>query len=493
MTQPRATTGTILFTDLVDSTELLQRAGDERAQRIFAAHHRVLREAVAEHHGDEVKWTGDGLMVAFASAADAVRCAIAMQQAARRPQGGERLRIRAGLNHGEALRHDASDFFGTTVVIASRLCNQAEAGQILASGIVRSLLGSHADLHFEDRGDQRLKGITDPVSVHEVVYEHDPLAMLQHTPFVGRGAETSTLRTKLDAARAGKGGVVMLVGEPGIGKTRTAQEFCEYARSEGAMVLWGRCYDGEWAPPFSPFAEAIKQYAESLGPEALRLGLGTNAGVLARIVPALYERVGDIAEPPTLPAESERYRLLEAVSELIASLTAQAPLVLVLDDLHWADNGTIAMLRHVARTAKGQRLLILGAYRDIELDRQHPLAAALADLRREADAERIVLKGLEQGDVGELLGVIAEQEVPASLTEAIAAETAGNPFFIREVLLHLVEEGKITREDGGWASSLNIAEMSIPEGVREVIGRRLSRLSACGGVGWGFSNHLRFY
>ncbi len=476
----RAQTVTILFTDLVSSTELLQRAGDEQAQRIFKAHHRLLSEAVQAHGGHEVKWLGDGLMVAFDSARDAAQCAIAMQQASRRPAAGERLAIRVGLHVGEALR-DESDYFGTPVVIARRLCDKADAGQIFASDLVVRLLDGRREITFDDLGALALKGIQNPVNAHEVRYEHDPLAMLAVTPFVGRADVMASLTTKLEEARAGKGSLVMLVGEPGIGKTRTAEEFCDHARQSGAMVLWGRCYDGEWAAPFSPFMEAIKEYAISASSDELTQRLGADAGVLARIVPMLRERLPDIAEPPQIPAEGERYRLLEAAGDFFSRLAASRPLVLMLDDLHWADKGTIAMLRQVARMAPQQPLLLVGAYRDIELDRTHPLADALQTLRRETNYERIVLKGLEAADVGALLNLVAEQDVPEPFVQAIGAETGGNPFFIREVMLHLVEEKKIIQEDGRWVAAAAIADMRIPEGVREVIGRRLSRVSEpCG-------------
>jgi tetratricopeptide (TPR) repeat protein len=287
----------------------------------------------------------------------------------------------------------------------------------------------------------------------------------------------AALERRFDEARAGKGGLAVLVGEPGIGKTRTAEEFCEHAQGLGAMMLWGRCYEGDWAPPFSPFTEAIRQYAETTDDTALRSALGKDAGVVARLVPALRDRLPDISEPSQLPAEGERYRLLETVSSFFGSVATARPLVLVLDDLHWADSGTIAMLRHVARQATGQRVLLLGAYRDVEVDAQHPLVAALPELRREAAFERVALGGLENADVGRLLSVIAEQDVPDDLVRAIAQETEGNPFFIREVLLHLIEEGKVLTEDGRWRATLSVAEMGIPEGVREVIGRRVSRLS----------------
>ncbi len=475
MTTARQTTATILFTDLVDSTPLWQRAGEARAQQIVQAHHRMLRDAVAEHGGDEVKSTGDGLMAAFASVSAAVRCAVAMQQSARRPAAGERLRIRVGLHTGE-VSEERGDYFGTAVSLASRLCGAATGGQIITSVTVQVLLAGHDEFVFRDLGALPIKGMNAPVAAVEILYEHDPLAMLTVTPFVGRDDVISRLTEKFEDARGGRGSLVMLVGEPGIGKTRAAEEFCDRARGSGATVLWGRCYEGDWAPPFSPFSEAIKQFATSASDAELRAALPTDAGVLARIAPALKERAPDLPEPPEIPPDGERYRLLEAVSSLFAAVASSRPLVLVLDDLHWADNGTIAVLRYIARDAKGQGMLVLGTYRDVELDRRHPLAAALADLRRETSFERIALKGLSGDAVGELLGVIGKQGVPEALVDAIASETGGNPFFVREVLLHLAEEGRAVCEDGSWNSSLSIAEMGIPEGVREVIGRRLSRL-----------------
>jgi class 3 adenylate cyclase/tetratricopeptide (TPR) repeat protein len=477
--EARGATVTILFTDLVNSTELLQRAGDEQAQRVFQAHHRLLRDAVAASGGHEVKWLGDGLMVAFPSAADAVRCAIAVQQASRRPAAaGERLEVRVGLNVGDALREEA-DYFGTPVVVAKRLCDAAEAGQIVCSSLVAGLLAGRQAFRFRELDELEFKGIAQPVAACEVLYERDePAALLAHTPFIGRKAEVTRLRAKLQEARSGQGGLVMLVGEPGIGKTRTSEEFCEAARQDGCAVAWGRCYEGEWAPPYGPFAEAIEEYARSAEPEALREDLGLGAGPVARLVSSLRERLPDIPEPVPLQPDEERFRLLDAVSQFFIAASQRAPVVLVLDDLHWADKGTIAMLRHVARFAPRHRILLLGAYRDVELDRQHPLADALGALHRETNYERVVLKGLDKQAIGELLSTIAEQEAPQPLVDAISSETDGNPFFIREVLLHLVDTGALYRKDGVWTSdAASIEELGIPEGVRQVIGRRLSRLS----------------
>ena len=331
---------------------------------------------------------------------------------------------------------------------------------------------------------EELRAITAGLRTPDAPPEPEPEELENPPPapgFVGRTSEQGQLAAALDRTIGGAGSLTMVVGEPGIGKTRLLEQFAAHARSAGARVLVGRCYDGDWAPPFSPFVEAIKQYATTASPQRLRAHLSADAGVLARIVPALRERLPNIAEPPAIPAEGERYRLLEAVSDTLGRLAAKRPLVLVLDDLHWADKGTITMLQQVARTSSAQRVLVLGAYRDVELDRTHPLADALAGLRREKHFERIALRGLDRAEVAELLDTIAEQDVPTPLAEAIARETDGNPFFIKEVLLHLVEEGKIVQSDGAWTSKLSIAEMGIPEGVREVIGRRLSRVSeTCG-------------
>jgi len=493
----RATTTTILFTDLVDSTPVLQRRGDAAAQRVFDAHARLLRASVARHGGEEVKWTGDGFMVAFDSVSHALRCAVDMQQASRRRVSGERLRVRVGVNVGEALHHDESDFFGTTVVVASRLCARAEAGEILCSGVVRALIPLGDEFSFEECGAVELKGVAAPVTACQLLYAApQPAALVEDAPFVGRSDEVARLRSKLEEAMRGAGGMAMIVGEPGIGKTRTAEEFCHEARSAGARVLWGRCYDGDWAPPFSPFLEAIKEHAAAVSADQLHADLRFAGGAVARLIPSVRERLPDLDDPPVLKPDEERYWLLESVSEFFASVAKRAPLVLVLDDLHWADTATIAMLQHVARAAPKCPMLIIGMYRDVELDRTHPLAGALADLRRNPGYERIVLKGLDEREVAEMLDVFAEQEVPQALISAISAETDGNPLFVRLVLLHLIEEGKLRSEGGRLAITVPIAEMGIPEGVREAIGRRLSRLSdACnemltlssaltGGVSW---------
>jgi class 3 adenylate cyclase len=394
---------TLLFTDLANSTDLLQRAGDEQAQRIFQAHHRLLKRFVAAHGGQGARWLGDGWITVFASPADAVRCAVAMQLAARRRAASARLAIRVGLHVGEALREE-TDYFGTPVVIARRLCGSAHAGQVVCSALVCALLADQHAFTFGDCGVLALPDLAAPVPVCEVVYQQDQLlALLTQTPFVGRTAELARLTARLQEVRAGSGGLVMLAGEPGSGKTRTLEEFAEIARTEGALVLGGRCYEGEAARPYGPFVEALAEHARSAAPESLRGDLGLGAAPLARLVPALRECLPDIPEPVALQPDEERVRLLDAVAQMLIALSTRTPVVLVLDDLHWADAASVALLRHVARFAARHRLLVLGGYRDVEVTAQEPLADALGALPRETTYEHLALTGLGSTEVEELL------------------------------------------------------------------------------------------
>jgi class 3 adenylate cyclase/tetratricopeptide (TPR) repeat protein len=477
--RPSSALVTILFTDLVGSTEFLSRAGDEDAQRIFRAHHTLLAETAATHGGAEVKWLGDGLMAAFTSAADALRCAIAMQQASRLPVAGERLAIRVGLNAGEAFR-DETDYFGTPVVVARRLCDQAASGQILCSELVAGLLAGRARFGFSPLGALDLKGVPKPVEALEVTYESEPTAgFIARLPFVGRDGELARLLGLLAEAVAGRGGLAFVIGEPGIGKTRLTEELVEAARREGAEVLWGHCVDGDWAPPYAPFVEVVEALAATAEPEDLRVDLGMGGPVLAPLVNALTERFPDLPPAAPLQPDEERFRLLDAMAQLLIARSRRHPVLVCLDDLHWADGSTVAMLRHVVRFAPGHRLLVIGTYRDAEVGADHPLQEALGALRREVEFERLKLEGLEAKAVGELLEALADYDVVGSVAAAIAAETDGNPFFIKEVLRHLVEDGRFVRgADGRWTSDRPVTELGIPEGVREVIDRRIGRLSA---------------
>jgi hypothetical protein len=281
------------------------------------------------------------------------------------------------------------------------------------------------------------------------------LAGVEWGRFVGRADEMNALKGALEDALSGKGSLAMLVGEPGIGKTRLAEEFCVYAGLRGAQVLVGRSYEGDSSLPYTPFIEALRQYTRTRSDEELRAQLGPGAPEIATFVSEIRARLPDIEEAPKLDGEAERLRVFASVTEFLHNVTIANPVVLFLDDLHWADKPSLLLLQHLAQRTASDRLLILGAYRDADLDRAHPLANALGVLRRLPNYRRVLLRGLPRESVFDLLTTIDPSEEGAEGRQALAAavyqETEGNPFFIREVMAHLIETGKIVHEKGRHA------------------------------------------
>jgi DNA-binding CsgD family transcriptional regulator len=270
--------------------------------------------------------------------------------------------------------------------------------------------------------------------------------------FVGRRGVLDQLMAKLDEAFEGRGSVVMIAGELGIGKTAIARALIGRARERGATVLTGACFEGDWRPAYAPWVQALSPYIE-------RGGL---SGLLG-------------APVPPLPPDEARLRLFDAVSRLLAAIADTGPVVLVLDDLHWADRDTLRLLRYVARETAVLPLLIAGAYRDPDGD---DLGVQIAgELRREAALERIGLQGLGVDEIGDYLAAVAGRPMPAPLARAIHAETAGNPFYVGEVLHQLADGGKLV--EGAESSSLR--DLGVPPGMREILAVRMSRLSAGAG------------
>ncbi len=486
---------TILFTDLVGSTELSSQIGDVAADGLRRDHFVDLRGAIAETGGREVKTIGDAVMVAYGGAADALAGAVSMQRAVdrrNRSAEGPTLAMRVGVSAGDATFED-DDWFGTPVVEAARLCAAAEGGQILVTDVVRALAGSRSPHEVAALGERDLKGLPEPISVCEVTWVPDedvaavdaavPLPGFVETvptfPFAGRAAERERLVTVWKEAAEGSRRVVMVSGEPGVGKTRLVTEVVKMAHEQGALLLWGRCAE-ELDVPYQPFVEALRHYVHSVPADRLRAELGPLGGEMTRLIPDLAHLVPGIPDPVRTDAETERHRLFEAVGDLIDAVGRTTPIVLVLDDVHWADKPSLLLLRHLLRRSDSLPLLILATYRDTDLDRSHPLSDVLADLRREPGVERLDLRGLDPAEVTDFMEFAAghDLEGPAlELAAAVHQETQGNPFFIGEMLLHLAESGLIVQRGGRWESDFSLTEVGIPEGIREVVGRRISRLS----------------
>lgn len=286
--------------------------------------------------------------------------------------------------------------------------------------------------------------------------------------------ELGELRASLDESLAGRGKLAMLVGEPGIGKTRTAQELTSYAVTRGAHVLWGRCHDQPGMPPFWPWLQAIRPYVRHQQPDRLRSEMGPGVADIAEIVPELLERFPEIQPPPTVEPDQARFRLFDSLATFLKAASQSQPLVIVLDNLHWADKPSLLLLEFLGQEIEESNLLIVGTYRDIDLSRQHPLSEALGELARQTSFHRFVLGGLSLEDVGSFLQSDAGIEISDGLTDIIHSHTEGNPLFVTEVVRMLQQEGNLPLQGTPEPAELNI---KMPQGVREVIGRRLNRLS----------------
>jgi len=290
----------------------------------------------------------------------------------------------------------------------------------------------------------------------------------QSSDFIGRQPELAVLTAALDDALAGRGQMVMLAGEPGIGKTRLAQELSARAVSLGAQVMWGWCYEHAGAPPYWPYVHPIRTYIETADASLLESQMGSGGAVIGEIVPEITQKLPGLGQP--VPAESEqaRFRLFDSVATFIKNAAQSQPLVFVIDDLHWADSSSLLMLEFLVREVSASPVLVLGTYRDVEITGSHPLSQILGNLVRERHFRRVQLDGLTQQEVGEFVEASAGFRLPSDAVETIHSRTDGNPLFVNEVV-ELIDSEQMT-ENRAWAEI-------IPDGVRDAIGSRLSRLS----------------
>src|SRR6266516_3888984 len=276
----------------------------------------------------------------------------------------------------------------------------------------------------------------------------------------------------LERAVGGRGGLYLLVGEPGIGKSRLAEELVSHARERGAQVLIGRCWEAGGAPAYWPWVQALRVCVRGREPDELRAELGAGAPDLAQLLPEIRELLPELPEREAPESDWARFRLFDAASSFLRATARGRPLVLVLDDMHAADEPSLLLLRFLARELADSRLLVVAAYRDVDPTLGDPLAGTLTELRREPVTHRVALEGLPEPAVAEYIEVAAGRAPSEALVDAIQAETEGNPLFVGEVVRLLVEEGGL--EAGA------VEQLAVPEGIREVIGRRLRHLSeAC--------------
>ena len=471
---------TLLFTDLVGSTELLTDLGDDAAEEVRRAHFALLRQAVSETGGREVKSLGDGLMVVFPSGVDALRCAVTMQrriQEHNEERAGPRVAVRVGLHAGEPLR-EGDDFHGEAVVVASRLCNQAEGGQILTSELVAGLVGSRGGFRFQPAGRLRLKGLPEPLAA--VTVDWRPAEVPAPRPataarprslppaprgprLVGRDRELAVLESELERAVAGEFRCALLVGEGGVGKTRLAGELAS-RHGDGVVSLSARAYPLGVTTAFGVWTEALEGHLRGLDPDEVdQLCAGASddlAGLLRSARPVRGTRSAPGEEPP-------RSRLLEAFTVVLSNLAREYPVMVLLDDLHMADASSLELLHYLAHGCSGDRVLVVATARPVELADRREAAAVLSRLEQDDLLRRLTLEPLGADALADLAaGVTGEGATPV-LIEWVEQRSRGNPLYAIGLLRALLEEG---------ANLAAPALRRIPEGLAERVTSRLREL-----------------
>ena len=303
------------------------------------------------------------------------------------------------------------------------------------------------------------------------------LDALSRGRLVGRSTELAEASEIWQRAREGKGHAVLLSGEPGAGKTRLAREITIQAAVDGALVLSGGCYEYEATTPYLPFVEAFRRWVrDEKDDQKLRDLLSDSAAQIAKLAPEIETRLGPFAERQELAPHEERLLFFDAVSQVFSNIARRQTLLFYADDLHWADRGTLWLLGHLLRQLRNERVLMIGAYRETELDRAHPLAKALVDWNRERLITRIALRRFNPNETGAQIDALLGEHVSGEFVAAVHRETEGNPFFVEEVLKALIESGSVRRENGHW-QRCDLDQLLIPQSVKEAIGHRLDRVS----------------
>ena len=353
--------------------------------------------------------------------------------------------------------------------------------------IILKLLSKDPDQRYQSAGElsQALKSLQEaaearPMPAGLPIEEKAPEKMPTPEPrwaqaLVDREQEIKILRARLDAALRGEGSLVFITGEAGIGKTRLAYELRSYAKLRGAQCLMSKGGEREGAVPYKPWSDIIKEYTRWAPPLLVFKAVGTFATELVKLVPELGEKLGTIPPSASTPGVPEHIRLYEAVSQFFVNISKESPLVLFLDDLQWLDDASMALLHHMARAITTEHLLVVGTYRDLELDDQRSLSRSVAEINRERLSYALPLKRLAFDHALQMIRQTFGDKFPDELPDLIYGKTEGNPFFVEEVLRSLVEEGAVYPVEKGWGVR-DLSDVHVPRGIKEVLGKRLECL-----------------
>lgn len=483
-------TRTFLFSDLRGYTNFVETHGDEAAAGLLADYRELVRLELAEHGGVEMNTEGDSFFLVFESSSAALDCAVAIQRRlASRNVDLPLAPIEAGMGAhvGETVAQEHG-FVGSAVNLASRIGSQAGPGEVLISDTLRGLLRTGSTHPLVDRGPLRLKGIAEPIRVWRVEWASPgspstPSARTARRPpdrlvcpvLVGRHEEVALLDERLDAAILGRGDVVIVKGEAGVGKTTLVRSVIDAAALRGVSLAIGSAHETDRGVPYGPFLDAVR----SLFPDtsALRAGLD-------RFSPEsspLFSELVTAAPAAGLIGSQDAPRYAGGLVRLLTEMARTDPFLVFLEDIHWADETSLAVLELLARELGSRRMLVVATARSDELTRRHPLRQTLVRLRRDRMAVEIELEPLTRDGVRELLRATLAQEDPGvsisdELLDAVEGHAEGNPFFTEEILKSLVSSGDVALEANGWQRHPEVAGLRIPATIRDAIEVRLERL-----------------
>ncbi len=466
-----------MFTDIVGYSALAQQ-DEARAMRVLADQAAIIRACASTHAGREIKTMGDGFLVEFDSALAATQCAINIQKVIternQRP-GANRVEIRIGIHVGDVI-HEGSDLLGDAVNIASRLEPLAEPGGICISSPVFEQVHNQIEWSCTKLEETKLKNIDYHGGLYRIDAPKFGPESVRISPLVGREDSVQLIHGILDRATHGSGSIVMLSGEAGVGKSRLAEEVKGYAALKGVRTLSGSCLESESGAPYYPWIQLFQAYVAQASPQALHRACGLFADEIAKLVPEIAEKIPVQSTPSGGPSERERVRLFRGLTQFLVNIARDSPVLVELSDLNWADSGSLELLEQVARGIRSQPLMVLGTYRDVEVEENSALARVLFELSRERLIHTLHLNRLDKVGVARMIETTFDRESTPEFVDLVYERTGGNPFFVEEVFRSLVEEGTIFRTPSGRWERKPIAEIEIPSSVRKVIRRRLDRL-----------------
>lgn len=469
----------VMLTDIAGYSAITQR-DEALALRLLDEHRRLVRPLLTASRGHEVKTIGDAFLVEFESALDAVECAIHIQRALlerNRKATVGRIELRIGIHAGDVI-HTENDVFGDAINIVSRITPLADPGGLCVSGPVFEQVRNKIHLRGAELDSPSLKNIDTPIAVYRLELPWQKAPRRGSVPLVGRDSEVTSLRRSVDSAVRGTGRIVLLSGEAGVGKSRLAQESVATAAHLGFTVLQTRALPGDLSAPYAPWVEIAREYLRNAPPQLVYRVCGNYGGEIVKLVPELAERIGPTQPFPAPDADQARIRFFEGVTHLFQNIAKEAPLLLVVDDLHWADSASLRLLQYLARKLQGQRILMIGTYRETESEENTVLSDVLSDLNRERLAESIPVKKLGPKEVETMVGaIVGVERIAPEFSRLVFDKTGGNPFFVEEVLQSLSEEGVLgeAQRGGGMPPP---SDLRLPDTVRRVIRRRLSRIDA---------------